>query len=169
MENFEKYKLFGFDIFNIPGHAPDQVSFYHKECNWLFAGDLLIENLPSNAFIEPNVDGNRTKSWVQQKQSLEKCLSIDIELVFSGHGNIIENPVKLVNDRIKEIDIKANNYLNMIKSGLSTASGIAQLRYQGKYEKHFFNIMSEVIGILDYLEFQGKINKEMKKGIWNFY
>ncbi|MCM3726485.1 MBL fold metallo-hydrolase [Neobacillus cucumis] len=162
-------KLFGFDILDIPGHSPDQIAFYHKECKWLFAGDLLIENLPSNAFIEPDVDGNRTKSLLQQRQSLEKCLSMDVELVFSGHGNMIENPVDLLKERIKEIDVKAGIYINMIKSGISTASGIAQLRYKEKYEKHFFNIMSEVTGTLDYLELQGKINKEMKKGIWHYY
>ncbi|MFE0504970.1 MBL fold metallo-hydrolase [Peribacillus butanolivorans] len=162
-------QLFGFNILEIPGHAPDQVAFYGKECKWLFAGDLLIENIPSNAFIEPDYDGIRTKSLVQQKQSLEKCSSLNVELVFSGHGMIIENPVDLLKERIKEIDEKANKYISIIKSGISTASGIAQLRYKEKYEKQFFNIMSEIIGYLDYLELQGEINKEMEKGIWHYY
>ena len=29
--------------------------------------------------------------------------------------------------------------------------------------------MSEIIGYLDYLELQGKINKEIEKGIWHYY
>ncbi|TWE05038.1 hypothetical protein FB550_103213 [Neobacillus bataviensis] len=82
---------------------------------------------------------------------------------------MIENPADLLKERIKEIDVKANKYINIIKSEISTASEIAQLRYKEKYEKHFFNIMSEIIGTLDYLELQGKINKEMKKGIWHYY
>jgi len=94
---------------------------------------------------------------------------MDVELVFSGHGNMIENPADLLKERIKGIDVKAGKYINMIKSGISKASEIAQLRYKEKYEKHFFNIMSEIIGTLDYLELQGKINKEMKKGIWHYY
>lgn len=162
-------QLFGFDILEIPGHAPDQVAFYNKECKWLFSGDLLIENIPSNAFIEPDYDGIRTKSLVQQKQSLEKCLTINVELVFSGHGMIIENPVDLVKERIKDIDEKAIKYLNIIKSGISTASGIALLLYKEKYQKQFFNIMSEIIGYLDYLELQGEINKDMENGIWHYF
>ncbi|MFJ7727359.1 MBL fold metallo-hydrolase [Neobacillus sp. NPDC097160] len=158
----------GIDILEIPGHAPDQVAFYNKASRWLFAGDLLIEHMTSSAFIEPDVGGTRTKSLMQQKQSLEKCLSLNAELVFSGHGRIIENPVDLFKERIKEIDEKANKYINIIKSGITTTSGIAQLRYKDKYEKQFFTIMSEVIGYLDYLEFQGKIKKEMKKGIWYY-
>ncbi|WP_284702802.1 hypothetical protein [Peribacillus simplex] len=37
---------------------------------------------------------------------------------------IIENPVDLLKERIKEIDEKANKYISIIKSGISTASGI---------------------------------------------
>jgi glyoxylase-like metal-dependent hydrolase (beta-lactamase superfamily II) len=117
IQEITKNKLFGFDTLDIPGHAPDHVAFYHKECKWLFAGDLLIENLPSNAFIEPDVDGNRTKSLLQQRHSLEKCLALDVELVFSGHGNMIGIPANLIKERIKEIDVKAGKYINMIKSG----------------------------------------------------
>lgn len=102
-------------------------------------------------------------------QSLEKCSALNVELIFSGHGMTIENPVDLLKERIKEIDEKANKYISIIKSGISTASGIAQLRYKEKYEKQFFNIMSEIIGYLDYLEIQGEINKEMEKGIWHYY
>jgi glyoxylase-like metal-dependent hydrolase (beta-lactamase superfamily II) len=162
-------KLLGFDILETPGHAPDQIAFYHKDCKWLFAGDLLIEHIPSNAFIEPDYDGIRTKSIIQHKQSLEKCLSLNIELVFSGHGRIIENPNGLLKERINMIDKKANQYISTIKSGIATASSIAQLRFKEKYEKQFFNSMSEVIGYLDYLELDGKINKKMEKGIWHYY
>ncbi|MEH7245996.1 MBL fold metallo-hydrolase, partial [Neobacillus niacini] len=161
--------ILGFDIVEIPGHAPDQVAFYHKECKWIFAGDLLFQHVPSSAMVEPNFDGTRTQSLVQQKGSLEKCLSLDIELVFSGHGNFIENHADLINERIKEIKENASKYINFIKSGHATASGIAQFRYKEKYEKQFFNTMSKIIGYLDYLEIQGKISKEMKKGIWHYY
>ncbi|MEH7177586.1 MBL fold metallo-hydrolase [Neobacillus vireti] len=162
-------QLFGFEVLKIPGHAPDQVAFYNRECNWLFAGDLLIKHLPSNAMVEPNIDGTRTKSLAQQKQSLEKCLSLNADLVFSGHASIIEKPTNLIKERIKEIDEKASKYIPFIQSGISTASGIAKLLYKDKYEKKFFNTMSKIIGYLDYLEIQGKITKEIKKGIWHYH
>lgn len=166
---FTNHQLFGFELFEIPGHAPDQVAFYHKDSKWLFAGDILIDTISSNAYIEPNYDGSRTNSVIQQKQSLEKCLSLDAELVYSGHSMIIKTPNDLIEKRIKELDEKASKYINIIKSGISTASGVAQLRYNDRYEKQFFSIMSQVIGYLDYLEFQGKIKKEMEKGILHYY
>jgi glyoxylase-like metal-dependent hydrolase (beta-lactamase superfamily II) len=169
IQEITNVNLLGFEILDIPGHAPDQISFYHKGNKWLFAGDILMEHMPCNAFIEPNTDGTRTSSLVQQKQSLEKCLSLDVEYVFSGHGLVIEHPVELIKKRLKEIDEKVNMYINIIKSGISIPSDMAQFRFKEKYERQFFNVMSEVIGYLDYLENQGEIKKEKLKGIWHYY
>ncbi len=162
-------QLLDFNILEIPGHAPDLIAFYHKKYKWLFAGDLLIENISSNAFIEPDYNGKRIKSLIQLKNSLEKCLQLHVEYVFPGHGTIIGKPIDLVNKRLKRIDENANIYLNIIKSGITTASEIAQFIYKEKYERNFFNIMSEVIGYLDYLEVQGKINKKMERNVWKYY
>ncbi|MBM4764893.1 MBL fold metallo-hydrolase [Bacillus sp. B15-48] len=160
----------GFSLLEIPGHAPDQVGFYQKECKWVFSGDLLIEHMPSNAFIEPDYEGIRTNSVIQQKQSLEKCLSLDVDYVFPGHGIIIENPRDLIKIRLKEIDEKADKYLRIIKSKRSIPSEIAKVRFgKQRYEQQFFNVMSEVIGYLDYLELNGEISKEKKGGIWQYY
>ncbi|MGN7299673.1 MBL fold metallo-hydrolase [Fredinandcohnia aciditolerans] len=161
--------LLGFTILEIPGHAPDLIGFYNKQNKWLFAGDLLIENMSSNAFIEPDYNGNRIKSLLQLKHSLEKCLQLQVDFVFPGHGPIIRRPTDLINKRLKRIDDNANKYIHIIKSGITTVSEIAQFIYREKYEIKFFNIMSEVIGYLDYLEFHGKVNKTMEKRIWHYY
>lgn len=163
------HQLLGFEIIEIPGHAPDQVAFYNKECKWLIAGDLIMEHISSNAFIEPDSYGNRPKTILQHKNSLEKCLSLLPKAIFSGHGTIINNSAPLFKKRLTEIDDKANQYMTIIKSGISTASEIAQYRFRDKYEKQFFNVMSEVIGYLDYLESQKKVYKEFKKDIWHYY
>ena len=63
--------LLGFTILDIPGHAPDLIAFYNQQNKWLFAGDLLIENMSSHAFIELDFNGNQIKSLVQLKHSLE--------------------------------------------------------------------------------------------------
>ncbi|MFD1781588.1 MBL fold metallo-hydrolase [Fredinandcohnia salidurans] len=161
--------LLSFTILDIPGHAPDLIGFYNNKNKWLFSGDLLIENISSHAFIEPDYNGNRIKSLIQLKHSLEKCLQLQVDFVFPGHGPIIRKPTDLINKRLKRIDDNANKYINIIRSGISTASEIAQYIYKERYERKFFNIMSEVIGYLDYLEVHGKINKKMEKGIWHYY
>jgi hypothetical protein len=58
--------------------------------------------------------------------------------------------------------------MNLILNGVTTASGLAQAYYGNKYSEQFSLVMSEIIGHLDYLEFNGKIRKEMEKGVWHY-
>jgi hypothetical protein len=116
---------------------------------------------------------NKLKSYnfflVENEQSL---LLIDTGLNNDDCWDSLQRVLKnndLIKKRIKELDEKASQYINMIKSGITTASELAKHRYNERYEKQFFSIMSQVIGYLDYIELQGKIKKEMEKGIWQYY
>ena len=96
-------------------------------------------------------------------------MQLQVDFVFPGHGPIIQKPKDLINKRLERIGNNANKYIHIIKSGITTASEIAQFIYKEKYEIKFFNIMSEVIGYLDYLEFHGKITKKMERNVWKYY
>ncbi len=79
--------LLHFDIIEVPGsYAPDQVAFYNKNEQQLFAGDLLIEHISSNALIEPDRFGKRMKTLIEHEQSLRSCLSLPVHSTYSGHG-----------------------------------------------------------------------------------
>lgn len=162
-------QLLNLEIIETPGHAPDQVAYYHKEQKWLFGGDLLIDHISSNALVEPDFFGKRIKTLKQHKHSLKATLALNAELVFSGHGIVIENSDQLIQKRLKGMDEKADMFKNYIKSGISTASEMAQARYKERYEKQFSLVMSEIIGHLDHLEDQGEIKKEFDKGIWHYF
>lgn len=157
-----------FQIVEVPGHSPDQIAFYHEKQNWLFAGDLLIEHISSNALVEPDSYGIRLPTLSQQIASLKKCLSLHAELVFSGHGILIEKPDSLIVKRLDRIEKKAERVIQFIQSGYSTGSAIAEAYYKNTYYEQFSLVMSEIIGHLDYLELQGKIEKELVNGVWHY-
>jgi glyoxylase-like metal-dependent hydrolase (beta-lactamase superfamily II) len=161
-------RLLQFDIIELPGHAPDQLAFYDKNRNWLFGGDFLISHISSNALVEPGSDGKRIPSLIQHIHSLKKCEHLDVELVYSGHGALIQNSSQLIKKRLNKIEDKSARILGLIESGISTGSEIAQTAYKKLYYDQFSLVMSEIIGHLDYLESMGKINKEFVKGIWHY-
>lgn len=158
-----------FEIIEVPGHAHDQVAYYHRESKWLIAGDVLMEHLSPLAFVEPDLDGKRMKTLVQHMNSLQKCLSLQPTIVFSGHGEIIQDAPSLIEKRLNRIEEKANRFLSLVAVGVSTAHDIARMVHKEKYEKQFYNIMTDVIGYLDYLEEQGKIQKKSVSGIYHYY
>ena len=50
--------LFNFEIFETPGHSPGSISYYSKEANAVFSGDVLFQmsigrtDLPGGSFAE---------------------------------------------------------------------------------------------------------------------
>lgn len=153
-------QILNFEVIEFPGHAPDQIAFLDKTEKQLFSGDLLIEHISSNALIEPDEDGNRMLTLVDHIDSLKRCLSLQIKTLYPGHGNIIEQPHSLIVKRLNSIEAKSERILALIESGITTGNDLAKTFYKDKYVKEFPLVMSEIIGQVDYLEYQGKIKKE---------
>jgi glyoxylase-like metal-dependent hydrolase (beta-lactamase superfamily II) len=160
--------LFHFEIVEIPGHAPDQIAFLDPKENRVFAGDLLLEHISSNALVEPDYSGKRLPTLSQHIESLRKCMELNVELVYPGHGNLIKNPNELIKKRLDRVEIKGQRILELIKSGITTANDIAVTWYKDTYYNQFGLVMSEIIGHLDYLETQRKIEKQLINGVWQY-
>jgi len=165
----EDSQLHHFDIINTPGHAPDQIALYDSKNKWLLSGDLLISHISSNALVEPDLYGNRIHTLVEHINSLRKCSSLQLDLVFPGHGEIIKTPNDLIQKRLERIEEKSEKLLNLINEGFNTGSSLAQIYYKSIYEKQFALVMSEIIGFLDYLDVQGKVSKKLVEGVWRYY
>ncbi|MFC9596515.1 MBL fold metallo-hydrolase [Peribacillus butanolivorans] len=162
-------KWLNFEVIEFPGHAPDQIAFLDQKEKRLLAGDLLIKHISSNALVEPDENGNRMLTLVDHIDSLKRCLSLQINLILPGHGNIIEHPGSLIEKRLNSIESKSQKILALIESGISTGNELAKTFYKEKYVKEFPLVMSEIIGHLDYLEYQEKINKEIIKNVVHYY
>lgn len=163
-ERFGEY----FEVLEVPGHAPDQIALYDRKQERLFAGDLLISHISSNALVEPDENGKRMPSLLIHMVSLRKCLSLPIDEVYSGHGTVIHQPKNLIQKRLDGMEKKAERFLTLIRNGKRTANEIAETYYQDVYDQQFSLVMSEVIGHLDYLERQGNIQKEKVHGVWHY-
>lgn len=55
-----------------------------------------------------------------------------------------------------------------VSKGVTTASQLAQQLYQEKYRSQFALVMSEIIGLLDYLEEQQKVQVEWSSGVRHY-
>lgn len=165
----DKDTVGGLEAVSTPGHSPDHLVFYDAKRKWLFGGDHLISHISSNAIVEPDQEGKRLLTLNQYMNSLKKCLTLDVDIVFPGHGELINQHKDLINKRLIRIDEKATKILNLIKSEGSTADQVARTCYEHQYQNEFALVMSEIIGHLDYLEMQNRVQKELKGGVWHYY
>jgi len=159
--------LYGFDIYEVPGHAPDHVMFWHNKSNSMFVGDHILKNSPTNALVECDQLGNMLPTLMIYEQSLKKLQSFDVEKSYPGHGELIKNTYTEVEGKLDRIEKKGER----IKQKLTepkTAAQIAKEMYGVRYDTLFPLIMSEIVGHLDRLQNLNEITVEKDEGIFYF-
>ncbi|WP_424237797.1 MBL fold metallo-hydrolase [Bhargavaea ginsengi] len=162
-------RVFGFEVIETPGHSPDSITFLDAEGRAAFTGDVLIDGSSVNAIIDPAANGSRLPSVSQQRRSLERLARLDADVLYTGHHGSIRNHRELVRDRISRMDKKCEKLISLIGSGISVPAQITEAYYGKLYNTQFPLVMSEIIGHLDYLEEQGKVEKAMEDGVWHYH
>lgn len=157
----------GFNVIEVPGHAPDQITLWHEESGMMFVGDHLIKHSPSNALVELGKDGKRIRSLILYEKSLKKLLDFKVKTAYSGHGELIGEPYKLIHQKLERIKQKGNRIEKLLTEE-KTAAEIAKELYGNRYEPLLPLVMSEIIGHLDRLESLGKIVKEIRRNVYYF-
>ncbi|MFC1811767.1 MBL fold metallo-hydrolase [Thermodesulfobacteriota bacterium] len=71
-----------FEIFHTPGHASDGIVLYNKKNKILISSDTLWEN--DLAVITIRVEGSA--ALFQMRDSLDRLESLDVNMVYPGHG-----------------------------------------------------------------------------------
>jgi len=80
---------FVLDVVHTPGHASNHLCYRHAGMNWLFTGDHVIDG--STVVIDPP-DGDM-KHYLQ---SLQRVKDLDCAALAPGHGEIINDPDRLI-------------------------------------------------------------------------
>ena len=93
-----------FQVIHTPGHASDGIALYNRKAKVLISGDALWEDdIPT---ITMRVEGSTClfDLW----DSLEKLESLDVEIVYPGHGR----PFTDFKEAISKSKRKARDFLN---------------------------------------------------------
>lgn len=160
--------LEGYQALETPGHAPDHLVFLDTTHRVLFSGDHVLPHISSNALVEPDVYGRKMLTLVKYRDMLRKCLDLRADLIFPGHGEPFGDLQTLIHRRLERMDDKAERLERIMKDEPKTAFELAQTMYPTEAERQFSLVMSEVIGLLDYLESNGRVGKELDQGAWRY-
>jgi glyoxylase-like metal-dependent hydrolase (beta-lactamase superfamily II) len=80
---------FALEAIHTPGHASNHFCFRHRELNWLFTGDHVIDG--STVVINPP-DGNMR----HYLDSLARLHAMSCERIAPGHGEVITTPATVI-------------------------------------------------------------------------
>lgn len=100
-------------VIETKGHAESHLSFFREKDGFFIGGDHLLKNISPNPIIEaPYFDQKEaSKPLLEYRNSLKKCLSLDIDRVLPGHGRIFTEVENYINHQLTSQEKRANKVL----------------------------------------------------------
>jgi glyoxylase-like metal-dependent hydrolase (beta-lactamase superfamily II) len=150
---------FALEVIATPGHCEGHVVFYEREMRWLFSGDHLLTDItPVPLLSFPKTTGDpRPRSLVRFMRSLERVEGLDCDLVFPSHGDVIRDHRELIAGYRLHHQRRALQILRYLERGPRTPFEIATRLFPRHYAAEIFLVMSEVVGHLDLLVDEGRV------------
>ncbi|KKI93134.1 beta-lactamase [Bacillus sp. SA1-12] len=157
--------LAGWRILETPGHAQSHIVLYEERSGVVIGGDLLLKHISPNPLLEPPMANSieRPRPQLQLNESISRLLEIPVSLVYTGHGELIEEAHELISLRLKKQAERADLVLRFLEDRPLTAFQVCQALFPTIYHKQPLLTMSETIGQLDYLENIGQIKVDTSR------
>jgi glyoxylase-like metal-dependent hydrolase (beta-lactamase superfamily II) len=140
-------------VFHRPGHSPTDTVFWDETRGELIAADHLIKHISSNPLLSRPLDGGeeRPQALVTYLDSLRQTREVPARIVYSGHGEPIDDHVALIDERFRLHERRAQKILGLIAEQPRTAHDIAQALWGNVAVTQAYLTLSEVLGHVDLL------------------
>jgi glyoxylase-like metal-dependent hydrolase (beta-lactamase superfamily II) len=140
-------------VFHRPGHSPTDTVFWDDARGELIAADHLIKHISSNPLLSRPLDGGeeRPQALVTYLDSLRQTRELPARIVYSGHGEPIDDHVALIDERFRLHERRAQKILGLIAEQPRTAHDIAQALWGNIAVTQAYLTLSEVLGHVDLL------------------
>ena len=155
------------DIVYTPGHCINQTCFYNPKNGHLLSADMLLRIIPI-----PIIDAGlappyaRVKSLVMHLASYEKLDKLNISKVFPGHFEAFENAHEIIQKQVKKIHARKEKCFQLIQKGVRQTIDLAHAIYPNRINNA---TLFMVIGFLDILQEEGRIEGIEKEGLLHYY
>ena len=140
-------------VFHRPGHSPTDTIFWDATRGELIAADHLIKHISSNPLLSRPLDGGeaRPQALVTYLDSLRQTRDLPARIVYSGHGEPIDDHVALIDERFRLHERRAQKILGLIAEQPRTAHDLAQALWGNIAVTQAYLTLSEVLGHVDLL------------------
>lgn len=162
---------FSLEVVACPGHTPGCVCFHLPEHRILFSGDHLLPKISPNPVLELGVEGAEERPWegkfrslVHYLESLARTRAMDLDTVLPGHDDPISDHRRLIDQLHRFHTIRSHKILRALLGGEATVYELSRQLFPDRERMELFLSVSEVVGHLEVLEEEGKIERLFEDG-----
>jgi len=110
-------------VVHTPGHAADHVCFWEPERRLLFAGDMVVHG---TTVMIPAGRGGNLRDYLA---SLERLASLEPQVIYPGHGPVIDRPIELIREYIAHRQMREAQVLACLRNGVTDSDAIVRAIY----------------------------------------
>ncbi len=151
-----------------PGHASHQTCYYQPETRQLLSSDMLMPTTPTPVVERPSSGIKHVPGLPQFLSSLDLIESLDIEIVYPGHGEPFANYREIINKQRSRIFQRKAECLDCVRQGCDTVVSLVQKMYGRRSVSIQFAGLWMVIGYLDLLLADGAVVVEEVDGVLRY-
>ena len=118
-----EFDPFEFTVIETPGHSACHICLYEPKKKFLFSGDTLLPEITPNIGYAPQFGKDMLGEFIE---SLEKLYSLEINLVFPGHGPAFSGARQLIEALIRHHDERERIIMNILEGNSKTPYQVAQ-------------------------------------------
>jgi glyoxylase-like metal-dependent hydrolase (beta-lactamase superfamily II) len=143
-------------VLHRPGHSPTDTVFWDPDRGILLSADHLLKHISSNPLITrpPGATADparRPRALITYLSSLRETRALPAELVLAGHGAPITDHVRLIDERFRLHERRAEDIHRLIAERPRTAYEVAHALWGNVAVTQAYLTLSEVLGHVDLL------------------
>ena len=139
------------EVIHTPGHSPGHICLYLGRERLLFTGDH-IPGMGTTAIAPPHGD------MALYIDSLRKLLAWDVQMICPGHGPVISDARKKIEELIKHRLEREEQVLSGLGKGMNTIEELVEMIYSELDKRLYDAARAQVLAHLVKLEQEGRVS-----------
>lgn len=155
-------------VVHTPGHAPGSVCFVSESDGIAFTGDHVLSHITPNPLLTlvPGTDDERTRSLPAYVDSLQTIRAVDASVGCGGHGERMPDLDGRVQEILDHHQERKENIADILATvGPVSPYDVMQEMFPDLPATEVFSGISEVLGHLDLLEDEDRVDIEEMNGV----
>ncbi|MGH2404717.1 MAG: MBL fold metallo-hydrolase [bacterium] len=153
-------------VLHTPGHAQGHVCL--RDGDAMISGDLLLEEISPNPVIEFDVDGRRLPTLPSYLRSLHRVAALEPAIAYPGHGEPLTDPGARIREILRHHHDRKEHLARMLAGRTWTLRELTADWYPDLDLFNLFLGLSEIVGHLDLLADEGRVNTERRDGVLRY-